>query len=319
MASGMYEPAIFTSEQVTYGDFYAWFKAKLVAAGWENISNYATDGDGWHSTGESGAKNYYFNTFAPSLVVSEYYGNGMHTRPYLKYVPGALGVAGVFTGDGGYNTSLSYPNSYKLAMPSHTSAYYPIASDIKYTVSFSITKDRIILTLTLPEGLFAYPNLFYGRSNLWYIGATEMYSTPNNDADSPHGLIIFGSTLVSSGTNRYYQGQLVYNSANTSTVLGTYLDTPYYTLDASAMFRIPSISGKSMLLDIVCGGAIEGMLFRLTDVFIIPENVTAKYTEWFDGDLVSDGEFTYKVIVVQLPNYRIHPLNYTNKFVIRVS
>lgn len=316
----MYEPAIFTSEQVTYGDFYAWFKAKLVAAGWENItSNYATDGDVWHSTGESGTKNYYFKTAAPGVSNALYEG-GMLARPYLKYTPGA---SGVFVGDGGSSIS-GYETLFKLAFPITASGQmsYRPPLDALYTVYFSINKDRAILTLTLPEGYFTNPNYsgWSGRSNLWYIGAPELYSTSEQDSESSKGLIIHGTFLNSNGPNYAYQGTNLYSSVGTNPVLSGYAANPNYKLDTSTLFRTRSIStGSYLLLDLICGSNYEGTVLRIRDVFIVPEVGSGGFTDLFEGDLLSDGEYTYKIIAIQLPGSRTIPIAYTNKYAIRIE
>ncbi|WP_312339269.1 hypothetical protein [Anaerospora hongkongensis] len=322
MASEMYEPAIFMSEQVTYGDFYAWFKAKLAAAGWENItSNYATDGDVWYSTGESGTKNYYFQTFAPESHA------GMITKPYLKYTPGVSGSAGVFIGsgvDGGFAT-------YGLALPIHAGngfdgVFTPPSSSTLFSIRFFINKDRAIVAITLPEGLFtsdasATYSGFYGKSSLWYIGAPELYSTSSTDSASSKGLIVFGTRRNQGNGGFYYQGVSVYSSIGNDPVLKTYDINPIYKLDTSPMFKTRNVTGSFMLLDLVCGGSYEGMLMLLKDLFVVPKTTAGVYvfSGLYDGDLISDGQYTYKVILGQIGGYKIIPLDLTNYYAIRVS
>lgn len=323
MSSEMYEPAIFMSEQVTYGDFYAWFKAKLVAAGWENItSNYATDGDVWHSTGESGTKNYYFKTVAPSLVSTELWGGGMIARPYLKYTPGSLGSSGVFVGDGGITISV-YVSNFKLAFPvtlTAQSTYCPPLT-AEYTVYTSINRDRVIVTLTLPEGYFTGANYsgLLGRSNLWYVGAPELYSTSGQDSESSKGLIVHGTTLNQNGPNYAYQGVNIYSSVGSNPVLANYDANPIYKLGDSPIFRLKNMASKYPLMDLICGGPYEGTILKLKDIFVLSEVGMGAFTDVFEGDLITDGEYMYKVIAIQLPTNRTIPLMWTNKYAIRVS
>lgn len=315
----MYEPAIFSTEQVAYGDFYAWFKAKLVAAGWENItSNYATDGDVWHSTGESGTKNYYFSSFVPNTSA------GMVVKPYLKYTPGNPGSPGVFLGNpnvSGHNVTYD-----GLALPiTGTSTLPPDSASL--TVSYSINKQRIIIAFTLAEGFFTQTNGssagMYGKSTLWHIGAPELYSTSDNDLDSAKGLIIYGTKVYAAGgSNNYFNNYAqIYRSYTSDTNIGPYNENTYYTLDANTLFRPRPIStGAFTLLDIIAGGPNEGTFLKLNDIFMVPEVTLGSSQGLYDGDLLTDGEYTYKVVLVQIPGFRVHPFSgATNIYAIRVE
>lgn len=314
----MYEPAIFSSEQVTYGDLYAWFKVKLVAAGWENItSNYATDGDVWHSTGESGTRNYYFST-----VNFNSFG-GMVTKQFLGYIPGTAGSAGTFIGNpnGAVDTIFS-----GLAVPCGSANGNALpTSDTPIYLTYSINKERAIIALSLPEGLFtqgtgstAYP---YGKSNLWYIGAPELYSTSGeDDSQSARGLIIYGGKYYTIGGDYYYPWLQIYRSAPPETTVGSYNENPIYSLDTVPMFKIRNSTGINMLCDLIAAGPYEGVFLKLNDLFLIPQPALKGFnTGLHDGDLLTDGEYTYKIILMQLHYYRILPLNSSNVFAVRVS
>lgn len=317
MSSEMYEPAIFTNETVNYSDFYAWFKTKLVAAGWENItSKYSSDGDVWHSKGERGTRDYFFSTFAPNA------NNGMEVRQYLKYTPGTSGVAGVFEGNPAVAGQSMVYNGFSF--PVTVAGYGVLPDTTPLLVHFSINKERVIIIITAPEGLFtgttSSTSGLLGKSSLWYIGSPELYSTSLEDAHAPKGLIKFGSYVNTPySTAGYYPYAQIYRSVGWDTNIGTASENRFYKLDTSTIFRNSNANASYPLMDIVAGGPYEGVFARIKDVFGLPQTTIGATMNIFDGDLITDGTYTYRVVVVQYSAYRIYTFDNSCYFAIRVS
>lgn len=274
---------VFQEETVTKQNFGSWLVAKMVAAGWQQISSIAPTGPGDTST----SKFYVMKTTRPSDGLEAYIGindgalrtstSGVHNNLGINlltdYTPGAPGTNGTstrpLTGNGWIATNpattSTFSNMFKIA------PVVALPLDTPLSVRFAITRTTVTLIVRTPSFYNAAPVvLFFGLPDTFLdektTSAAMVFSTLTNGAPNDQPLICDTPAGVATSTNMYEANGEVLNVYKSPDQSGRFPLFPIYVGDSNTGIRCmtPSIyamgSGGVLDRDII---QVSGMNFEV--------------------------------------------------------
>lgn len=274
---------VFQEETVLKQNFGSWLVAKMVDAGWQQISSNAPTGP----TDTSTSKFYMMKTTRPSDGLEAYIGindgalrtstSGVHNNLGINlmtdYTPGAPGTNGTssrpLTGNGWINTNpattSTFNNMFKIA------PVVVLPLDTPLSVRFSITRTTVTLIVRTPSFYNAAPVvLFFGLPDTFLdektTSAAVVFSTFTNGAPNDQPLMCDTPAGVASSTNMYEANGEVLNVYKSPDHSGRFPLFPIYVGDSNTGIRCmtPSIyamgSGGVLDRDII---QVSGMNFEV--------------------------------------------------------
>ena len=272
---------LFQKDTTTRANFASWFVAKLIEKGWEQISSkVSTDGYVFHSTGNDGLSDYYFN------IILDAYSAGTLARGTVSlirsYTPGASGVAGTFVNK--FNPVYQPPFAiYDIPLGTQFDVYYAIDKDrirvcccVSYATASSTLRTISGKPIVLP-------------SSLIYFGKVSEDSLPNPSSNNNYGNVVF-----------------VQLSGNNGTALAEYATfyTPSYDLVSPSGLNVGTGALQKLVNPL---NHVPGSKIIMSPIFVSNGSIeigTLDGAYWVnyaanvqDGDLLTVGAEKYRVCV----------------------
>jgi hypothetical protein len=261
---------IFTSGSCLKSELYDLIIAKLVAAGWENVSSNASDYDVLTSAGNAGDKALVLNlrpipaagTAANNIKTSNFC--QMSVRLQTSYTPGTEGAAGVFG-----RPALAWIDVY--VAPVAANGQLPLDTTLSYHVYADASK--IIISIAYPSATGLLPVVIY-------LGEPDSQFAGESGASSIVLAVTNSATTAASL-------QICNTSDGMGNVAAPYALATYALLPSGD----PNMGNKRMISNIYYGSASESFRGMLDGIKCML-NVTVN-----TGDTVTIGAETYQVLV----------------------
>lgn len=275
---------IFQEETVEKRNFGAWLVAKMVAAGWQQVSSnpptavndpntkfymMKTKRDSDNAEVIVGINDWYLRTGFSS------YSCVLMLDLLLDYTPGAAGTSGTTTRGMQRIVSQTPPglNSYNITGVSGTTA--PV--DTLLTVRFCITKTNVTLFTRLP-------------SSMNTAGQMLIFGLPDflQKEKPAGGSIVFGSGSTN-GTND--DPQVCDTTPGTTSLIYMTEKQPSWV----DPLKSPDASGQFPLMPIFIGGSDTGLRHRIPSFFLLRDGGI------LDRDIIQVNGMNFEIMVSALP------------------